>query len=147
MPSARRHSEDFSYNSVLPHPNLGFISSYPFASDENGKLSEQVIRGIEKCANQHWQVEVTHWHLDVNFGQDFIQCKHLEYLIGTLAIMKNSYNLLKMFQLAKQQALGLTKPRSIARIQKDLSKDLPTFLKSFEMLDPAVARKIIGSNI
>lgn len=23
MPSARRHSEDFSYNSVLPHPNLG----------------------------------------------------------------------------------------------------------------------------
>lgn len=61
--------------------------------------------------------------------------------------MKNSYNLLKMFQLAEQQALGLTKPRSIARIQKDLSKDLPTFLKSFEMLDPAVAKKIIGGNI
>ena len=60
---------------------------------------------MEKCANQHWQVEVTHWHLDVNFGQDFIQCKHPEYLIGTLAIMRNSYNLLKMFQLAEQQAL------------------------------------------
>lgn len=102
---------------------------------------------MEKCANQHWQVEVTHWHLDVNFGQDFIQCKHPEYLIGTLAIMRNSYNLLKMFQLAEQQALGLTKPRSIARIQKDLSKDLPTFLKSFEMLDPAVAKRIIGGNI
>ena len=34
LPSARRYSEDFFYNSVLPHPNLGQKTWMPHISVE-----------------------------------------------------------------------------------------------------------------
>lgn len=66
-----------------------YISSIRF---DDPKMEECLSKGIRG----HWGIESAHWVLDVDFGQDWQQCKNPEYLMTTSTLRKCAANFLQM---------------------------------------------------
>ena len=65
-----------------------YISSHRFDDEKTPELLATAIR-------KHWGIEAAHYILDVDFGQDWQQCKQPTYLMATATIRKIATNLLQ----------------------------------------------------
>lgn len=94
-----------------------YISSRRFDDEKTPELLATAIR-------KHWGIESAHYILDVDFGQDWHQCKEPTYLMATATIRKIATNLLQ-----KILAKGGTELNedSLSRLARNLDRPTEAF--------------------
>lgn len=106
-----------------------YISSIRF---DNPKMEELLTTGIRG----HWGIESAHWVLDVDFGQDWQQCKNPEYLMTTSTLRKCAANFLqKILQNGGTKEIS---EDSLRRLSRNLDRPIQA-LKAIAQACPQMA--------
>lgn len=111
-------SYSWEKNGKRTHEVRYFISSYPYLKQGEKRLSKETLELMGRSALNHWGVETTHWHLDLNFKQDDFQCNDPYYLFAVSTIIKAAYNLVKAYQEHEVETTGISEERSLRRCQR-----------------------------
>ena len=107
-----------------------YISSLKFNDPNTPETYARAIRS-------HWGIESAHYILDVDFGQDWQQCKLPTYLITTSTLRKIATNFLQMILRAGGTEVSES---SLIRLSRNLDRPIQT-LKAIAKACPQINSK------